>query len=155
MGAIPKDASPQFPCGHERTVENSYFNAAGDRYRCAECANEKGKRSAWRRTLRGRVIHKDGNKRRIVRLKQEMITAYGGGCSCCGETESEFLTLEHLFRDGAAERLAFKKNVYTMYQTLKTWDGLQNAIPLCAGTVIWQGGLVKNVHTSAPLQDYS
>jgi hypothetical protein len=33
-----------------------------------------------------------------------MLAAYGGRCSCCGETETAFLTLEHLNGDGAAHR---------------------------------------------------
>lgn len=38
------------------------------------------------------------------RLKLEMIFAYGGRCSCCGESEEQFLTLEHKNHDGVAHR---------------------------------------------------
>jgi hypothetical protein len=31
-----------------------------------------------------------------LRLRREMIAAYGGGCSCCGESEHHFLALEHV-----------------------------------------------------------
>lgn len=37
-------------------------------------------------------------------LKQEMVNAYGGKCSCCGETELTFLTLEHVLRNGTEHR---------------------------------------------------
>lgn len=37
-------------------------------------------------------------------LKMEMILAYGGMCTCCGETGLEFLTLEHVHNDGKAHR---------------------------------------------------
>jgi hypothetical protein len=37
-------------------------------------------------------------------LKKEMVTAYGGKCSCCGETELTFLTLEHIHRNGKEHR---------------------------------------------------
>jgi len=40
----------------------------------------------------------------FLRLKREMIAAYGGSCKCCGEECEEFLTLEHLNRDGASHR---------------------------------------------------
>lgn len=36
--------------------------------------------------------------------KQKVIDAYGGGCECCGETELDFLTIDHRNGDGAAER---------------------------------------------------
>lgn len=38
-------------------------------------------------------------------LRHEAIMAYGGyRCACCYETESLFLTLDHIFNDGAAHR---------------------------------------------------
>lgn len=38
-------------------------------------------------------------------LRHETIIAYGGySCACCGETEPKFLSLDHVFNDGAAHR---------------------------------------------------
>lgn len=37
-------------------------------------------------------------------LRSAMIDAYGGKCACCGESEKAFLTLDHIFEDGAEER---------------------------------------------------
>lgn len=36
--------------------------------------------------------------------KMEFVLAYGGKCQCCGETELEFLTLEHIDGKGSAHR---------------------------------------------------
>jgi len=47
-----------------------------------------------------RVYH----RRKTAELKSEMIAAYGGKCSCCGECEPRFLTLEHVNGDGASHR---------------------------------------------------
>jgi hypothetical protein len=44
------------------------------------------------------------NKGEGIALRMEMISAYGGKCTCCGEQEPIFLTIEHLFRDGRAHR---------------------------------------------------
>lgn len=66
-------------------------------------------------------------RRSWERLRARVILAYGGRCSCCGERRVEFLTLEHVNRDGGehrkmrgprgcwkdAERLGFPKN-YTI-----------------------------------------
>ncbi len=52
---------------------------------------------------RFRVAHQEYRRR----LRQEMIEAYGGACSCCGESELAFLSLEHLNGDGKAHRLQF------------------------------------------------
>jgi len=37
-------------------------------------------------------------------LRVETITAYGGRCACCGETELSFLCMDHVHGDGAAHR---------------------------------------------------
>lgn len=39
-----------------------------------------------------------------IKLKETVIAGYGGKCTCCGETEIAFLTLEHLNGDGARHR---------------------------------------------------
>lgn len=46
-------------------------------------------------------------------LKKEMIDAYGGRCSCCGETAVEFMTLEHLNHDGKEHRKSFRSSQST------------------------------------------
>ena len=43
-------------------------------------------------------------RERNRRLKWEVVTALGGKCACCGESEPEFLTVDHINGDGAAHR---------------------------------------------------
>ncbi len=47
---------------------------------------------------------KAANRASVLKLRREMIAAYGGACTCCGETHEEFLTLEHTRQDGAEHR---------------------------------------------------
>ncbi len=37
-------------------------------------------------------------------LKQKVIKAYGGKCECCGISEHDFLTIDHIYRDGKEDR---------------------------------------------------
>ena len=37
-------------------------------------------------------------------LKNEWLSAYGSKCTCCGESEKKFLTVEHLNGDGKRHR---------------------------------------------------
>ena len=37
-------------------------------------------------------------------LVREVVAGYGGACSCCGELELMFLTLDHVNDDGADSR---------------------------------------------------
>lgn len=46
----------------------------------------------------------------LRKLKQEFVDAYGGKCTCCGIKEIEFLTLEHIFNDGAKERKQLRED---------------------------------------------
>lgn len=38
------------------------------------------------------------------RIRAKAIAHYGGACACCGESESIFLTFDHVNGDGAAHR---------------------------------------------------
>lgn len=46
--------------------------------------------------------------RRALR-KREIIDHYGGACTCCGETEPQFLSLDHVNNDGADHRRSLRK----------------------------------------------
>lgn len=51
-------------------------------------------------------------RERLAKYKRMIVDAYGGCCSCCGEQEIEFLTVEHTNRDGKTHRLV-KGNFYS------------------------------------------
>lgn len=52
----------------------------------------------WHRANRSRAREIAAGSRK--RLRDEFLKEYGSECSCCGERERQFLTLEHLNRDG-------------------------------------------------------
>lgn len=45
-------------------------------------------------------VDEDSKQRR----RKSVIAAYGGKCTCCGESEWQFLSLDHINNDGAAHR---------------------------------------------------
>ena len=51
-----------------------------------------------------RAYWRQYNRKYFQALRAEVIKAYGGKCSCCGETELKFLTIDHVNNDGYAER---------------------------------------------------
>ena len=68
---------------------------------CLQCGKVKVFRNKCERCMEyDRMKHKEhlGNKRRKI------ISAYGGMCVCCGEDEAIFLTIDHIFNDGAKHR---------------------------------------------------
>ena len=46
-------------------------------------------------------------KRRYNKLKDEIISHYGGKCACCGEHERLFMELDHINNDGHSTRGRF------------------------------------------------
>jgi hypothetical protein len=52
-------------------------------------------------------------------LKAAVIEAYGGKCSCCGESEPAFLTIDHIDGNGADKRRAGEGSGGALYSSLK------------------------------------
>lgn len=53
-------------------------------------------------------------------LRHLAFIAYGGyRCVCCGETEPKFLTLDHVFNDGAAHRKKIKNRGAGIFKWLR------------------------------------
>jgi hypothetical protein len=52
-------------------------------------------------------------------LRQETIEEYGGYCACCGESQIEFLCLDHINGDGAHERRGPSGSGRSLYRKLK------------------------------------
>lgn len=63
------------------------------------------------------------NKTAIInrKVKSEMITAYGGKCQLCGETQLEFMTIDHINGDGNQDRadLRVPRGGVRLYSKLK------------------------------------
>jgi hypothetical protein len=52
-------------------------------------------------------------KSETAKLRAEFIEEYGGRCECCGESEPDFLSLDHIYSDGAAHRKQLRRgNIY-------------------------------------------
>lgn len=103
-------------CRCKEEKERSEFHK--NQHYCKPC--QRLHRRGWWQTLTveqkrhaRRNEDKQGqNKRRQARkqaLRREMLTEYGGCCTCCGETEYKFLTLEHLNGGGNSHRRKFHK----------------------------------------------
>ncbi len=46
----------------------------------------------------------ESDKRYKKKLRLRIIEHYGNNCKCCGETQLEFLTIDHVNNDGAQHR---------------------------------------------------
>lgn len=48
------------------------------------------------------------NRAHNEQVRQATFAAYGGKCACCGESETKFLTIDHINNDGSKERTSNK-----------------------------------------------
>ena len=85
-------------------------------------------------------------KRYRVKLKQEMVEAYGGKCTCCGEDRIEFLTVEHLNNDGKAHRSSLKTST-AIYRDIKKRGYPSDYTVLC-----FNCNIAKSLYGSCPHQ---
>jgi predicted HNH restriction endonuclease len=72
---------------------------------------------------RNRSSINERSRERNWALRVEAIQRYGGVCSCCGEEEMKFLTLDHPNGDGATHRRQLKvKAGVQFYKALRRED---------------------------------
>jgi hypothetical protein len=57
-------------------------------------------------------------KRCYRHAREEFIIEYGGKCSCCGETDPDFLTLDHVYGGGNSSRKTKSGKIVR-----KSWEG--------------------------------
>ncbi len=69
-------------------------------YLCIAC----GKAYSKQRYIDKKEIIREQQRIYDFSVKQKIIEAYGGKCTCCGETTLEFLTIDHINNDGAEDR---------------------------------------------------
>lgn len=76
-------------------------------------------------------MSKETRKARQLRYKLEAFAQYGGAkCQCCGESEVDFLSLDHINNDGAQHRRSMWNinsggNIYVWARARNYPEGLQ------------------------------
>ena len=104
-------------CHREKSLAEFYVgrNADGRHSYCKPCVAEYQAACLTRRRADPAAAEHDRSLSRrrarssARRLRLDVVRAYGGACVCCGETEEAFLSIDHKFDDGAAERRAMGK----------------------------------------------
>ncbi len=140
-------AETEPPGGDVATAEPATpDDPAEPRRRCTRC-RQSFPLSAYYRdpgTLIGlqsrcRGCTRDAALQRLRRIRDEALAHYSGGavrCACCGESQPEFLALDHIDGDGAQQRLQIRRSGNSFYAWLKTLGfppGLQVLCHSCNG----------------------
>jgi hypothetical protein len=90
-------------CGETKVVDEFYFHHGRRVARCKSCYQRKTKLWNAEHKTADRVSRWEANRKaKKQRIKDAVFGAYGGYvCACCGETERSFLTIDHVWNDGA------------------------------------------------------
>lgn len=89
-------------------------------------------KAAKKHYLENKERHRDLARIRTRERKIELKNYFGGKCSCCGEKEMEFLTIDHVHENGAEERRANGKREYRSANDItyqKIWDLMKTGKP--------------------------
>lgn len=88
---------------YNRLYQRKYYEKMQAKGLCARCYKPKEERSHCFCQKCLEVINKRGREF-TQRIKVEVIRHYGGECTCCGEQNLKFLTIDHINNDGKAHR---------------------------------------------------
>lgn len=92
-------------CGTALNSENWKSWCRKSRFkRCTSCFKKHLERTSERR--------REIAKQRVRLQKLKVIKAYGGKCTCCGESTFEFLTVDHTQGSGSVHRQTIKGRLY-------------------------------------------
>lgn len=101
-------------CAKRKTAEYRRRRDDGDpSYR------ERDRQRAKEWQLANRKRRNETVLRSLNRLREEVRAAYGGRCSCCGETEPIFLGIDHVNGGGGRDRAENKLFGIAMYRFLR------------------------------------
>ena len=85
------------------------------RTRNPERYREKAATNARKRRRANPEKYRAISRKVYIKLKLDVLIAYGGHCNCCGENQYEFLTLDHVNNDGAEHRRRLNTRGYAVY----------------------------------------
>jgi hypothetical protein len=164
IDSVTKQLRPKKRAGRKRTVEvadetdpAAHREALLTRQRAQQAEfyeRNPGYKEAYAVAWRAENLDKFRayNKKSSLKLKRQVMDAYGGSCACCGETELVFLTIDHVNDDGAEHRrqIAAEKGTDWLQGGRETYRWLRdNGFPegfqvLCANCNCgryWNGGI--------------
>jgi len=157
MYTVSMDTKRCVACGKTKPISEFYKHSnkrtGYDKYhsRCKPCKNKY--QVAWHRKSPERVARAAMDRREHqARRRREAIAAYGGKCTCCGEDNPAFLTVDHIGGGGNKHRRSLGSNeaVYTWLQRNGyPKDGFQLLCMNCNWASSRNGGVCPHVISRA------
>lgn len=97
-------------------------------------------------TIKWRREHPEQFKQHIkkyrTKRREKVLEHYGGKCVCCGETEPQFLTIDHINGGGNKDRKHQGSNLYFMV--------IKNNFPKTFQLLCWNCNCSKGIYGKCP-----
>lgn len=97
-----------------RERREEFKEAAKSRYHGDKEAIRLRRLELWHKH---RQTNNERERARYADMRAKVLSAYGGRCACCGESEPLFLEIDHINNDGAKHR----KEIGTSAKALCRW----------------------------------
>lgn len=84
-----------------------------EKYQCITCLLDKEENEFYRRVNGKRYTEcksccvkrgENNRKKQVLKLRKQIFSFYGDKCSCCGESNYKFLTIDHINNNGGAHK---------------------------------------------------
>ena len=102
--------------------------ARENRTTCQHCADRK-KRKRY-------------SKKEYQNIKRRAMQRLGGACTCCGVTELDFLTIDHINNDGGEQRKAGQPSGQDLYRLIANAEHPPEDLQV----LCWNCNMSKRVH---------
>ena len=86
-----------------------------------------------------------------INAKKRVFVAYGNKCACCGETQREFLSLDHVNNDGAKQRRELNKTNHKSTRSTYYW-AIKNNFPPSLQLLCYNCNMSKGFRGYCPHQ---
>lgn len=115
---------------YKRETDRESYRKTAREWARANRDKTREKEKRWREKNRDKIREyekKHADKRKIARQKlfSEVVMHYGGKCSCCGESNMKFLTIDHINNDGAEHKRKIGRGVHRWLKKNNYPEGFQ------------------------------
>lgn len=96
-------------------------------------------------------VYQQRGRLSLVSVRRRVFIAYGNKCVCCGETQREFLSLDHVGNDGAKQRRELNKTGHKSTLSTYYW-AIKNGFPPSLQLLCYNCNMSKGFRGYCPHQ---
>lgn len=112
-------------CGETQDLRVVHYSDGRIYKRCAPCARAESNKVHRNERKWNPEIDRGRTKKYRQKVRHEVLSAYGGACSCCGINEEQFLCMDHVNGGGNIHRREINCELYAWLRRNNFPSGFQ------------------------------